>query len=559
MRKFMVKCLALILVVITSFSTIACNNTPVNTGETDGKTIEVKAVIAGYDVDWLNAIIAEFNKVYADEGYEVKLTLADTQINATNEIKRPKYCTTDIFFEYNNIDTILPVSYSILKEKGTSLLEDLTDVWNSPAIGIDKKPQGKPLIERVKSDFLIDAAKFHGIMEGFDGLYGLYWQGGTAGVYVNPNVLGDYTLDDLLTTDDWLNVLSALAPDPTNKDNLIDENGFFPVAWSQKKTAGYFNELFQVLVAQYEGKTSHSKFINLEPDTGTIEDNGFTVYEKRGIYEAFKVIEKVLNRDWCSPRTSAQDHVQAEALVAMGKAACMVTGDYMYKELEKDYANEMKNVISIKVPVISALGVKLNLCGTGSHDEEQSCANCNAKLREIVKAVDEGTATDSEIALAQGVTEEKVKIIRESRGYFCGYGGGVQSFIPAYSDAKKGAKLFLRFMYSDEMMKLYREKTYVDLPFEYTNEPAQESEAFKQAMYEKISAPNAVVIQGTSYSRLRAQIPMYPKQNTVVATFQGLSYSHQYGKPLYTALGIYEDNIEYVKSKWSTYLQAAGY
>lgn len=510
-------------------------------------------------MQWLTAIVNEFNKVYKDE-YEAVITLTDTSIEAANEIKRPKACTTDIFFEYNIFDSVLPLSYSILKKKDVALIEDLTDVWNSPAIGTDKKPQGANLIDRVDSQSIVEAVKYHGNMPGFNGLYGIPWQGGGEGVYVNPTVLkekGDFTLDDLLTTDDWLAVLSALAPDPSNKDNLTDVNGFFPMAWSQNFTAGYFDNLFHILMAQYEGATSHGNFLALQPDSGTVKDNGYTVYEKRGIYESLSVIEKLLNRDWASPMTTANNHVQAEALVATGKAACMVTGDYMYKELEKDYADYMKNVISIKVPVISALGVKLNLCGT-AHNEGDSCADCNAKLREIVKAVDGEVDTDEQIALAQGVAVEKVKTIREARGYYVANNGSVQAFIPSYSDAKVGAKLFLRFMFSDEMMKLYREYTYVDLPFKYTNKPETDNRDFMQAMYEIKSRSNSRSIQGFIYSNLRAQIPTYPKQNTVVATFQGLSYSHQYGTPLYTAQGIYNDNIEYVKVKWTTYLQAAG-
>lgn len=560
MKKIVKKFIALFLAIICCVGIVACKDDEIATGDSDGKVIEIKGVIAGYDVQWLTAIVNEFNKVYKDE-YEAVITLTDTSIDAANEIKRPKYCTTDIFFEYNIFDSVLPLSYSILKKKDVSLIEDLTDVWNSPAIGMDKKPQGANLIDRVDSQAIIESVRYHGNMQGFNGLYGIPWQGGSEGVYVNPTVLkerGNFTLDDLLTTDDWLNVLSTLAPDPTNQNNLTDVNGFFPMAWSQNYTAGYFDNLFHILMAQYEGATSHSNFVALQPDTGTVKDNGYSVYEKRGIYESLSVIEKLLNRDWASPSTTAQNHVQAEALVATGKSACMITGDYMYKELEKDYADYMQNVISIKIPVISALGVKLNLCGA-MHNVGDRCADCNAKLRAIVKAVDGEADTDEQIASAQGISADKVKTIREARGYYVANHGSVQAFIPSYSDAKVGAKLFLRFMFSDEMMKLYREYTYVDLPFKYTNEPKADEREFMQAMYEIKSRPNSRSIQCFIYSNLRAQIPTYPKQNTVVATFQGLSYSHQYGTPLYTAKGIYDDNIEYVKTKWTTYLQAAGY
>ena len=75
--------------------------------------------------------------------------------------------------------------------------------------------------------------------------------------------------------------------------------------------------------------------------------------------------------------------------MAQGKSMFIVAGDYLYKELEKDYKTEMENIIAVKTPVISALGVKLDLCGAGAHEKDAPCAACNEKLRAVVKAVDE--------------------------------------------------------------------------------------------------------------------------------------------------------------------------
>lgn len=559
MRKKVFKKAAVLFSAVLLFGLAGCNK-PVDTdGESDGKRIEVKAVVAGYGVDWLTAAAAKFNEVYRDEGYEVVITLTDAEINATNEIKTPNRCTTDIFFEYNNVNALINQSRAILKKDGVALLEDLSDVWNSPAVGADKKEHGEKIIDRIDNENLENAVKYTGKFKGFDGMYGMPWQGGSQGIYVNPTTLTSrgYSLDDLLTTDDFLAVVKATAPsDPLDKD------AFFPVSWSGAKAPGYWDYLMQVLFAQYEGAQSYSNFWNFIPDEGTLETNGYTVYEKKGIYESLKVVAELLNRDYATPGTTSMDHVTAEARVAQGKSMFIVAGDYLYKELEKDYKTEMENIIAVKTPVISALGVKLDLCGAGAHEKDAPCAACNEKLRAVVKAVDEEKKTDEEIAAAQSVTAAKVKEIRAARGYYLRSGGSTIAFMPAYSDAKVGAKLFLRFLYSDDGMKIYRSRTYVDLPAKYVAEPEKDSVAYVQAMYEKMFSPNSFGIDNTSYTcKLREKVPMYTddSERSIVTIYQGLSYSHSNGRPVYTPSSIYRDCIESVKTRWTEFLSMAGY
>ena len=189
MRKKVFKKAAVLFSVVLLFGLSGCNK-PVDTdGESDGKRIEVKAVVAGYGVDWLTAAAAKFNEVYRDEGYEVVITLTDAEINATNEIKTPNRCTTDIFFEYNNVNALINQSRAILKKDGVALLEDLSDVWNSPAVGADKKERGEKIIDRIDNENLENAVKYTGKFKGFDGMYGMPWQGGSQGIYVNPTTL----------------------------------------------------------------------------------------------------------------------------------------------------------------------------------------------------------------------------------------------------------------------------------------------------------------------------------------------------------------------------------
>ena len=139
--------------------------------------------------------------------------------------------------------------------------------------------------------------------------------------------------------------------------------------------------------------------------------------------------------------------------------------------------------------------------------------------------------------------------------------GLVVASVPAYSDAKKGAKLFLRFMYSDEGMRIFRSKTYVDLPASYTVEPEQSQYEFVQKMFERDKANDVFVRDSYLHSPIRRSgVTEFPKQQSTVALFTQLSYTHSHGSPNagFTSQEIYEGNISWVKSSWGDYIRQAG-
>ena len=563
-KKFMVPVAALSLATVLMCGLAGCNNTPIIGGgdeevESNSPRIEVQCVVAGFGTDWLDAVAAEFNEMYKGE-YEVVITRTDTNLNTINDICSPGKCTTDIFFEYNNINTLVNKSKSILKTGDRALLEDLTGVFNSPAIGKDKQPQGDNIIDRFSDSYVNQYTKYTGSLTGYDGYYGLPWLGGSQGLYISKPALVDngYTLDDLLTTDSFLNVLSELAPaDP------LDTEAFFPVSWSETYAAGYWDYQMQIFFAQYEGGKSYRDFWDFVPDSGTVKDNGYSVYEKQGLYESLKVITEILNRDYAAPGTTSMDHVAAEARLAEGTSLVTVSGDWIYKELEKNYKDSRENIIAIKSPVISALGVKLNLCGKGTHAADEACPACDAILKDIVKDVDGETLTDAQIAEKHAtVNEEAVKKVREARGIFLGFGQNTLAAIPSFSDAKVGAKLFLRYIYSDDGMKTFREHTYIDLPVSYVGEAPVAEKEFMQAMYERTHSSNSQMILNQSYtSKLRtvAGVAMFVQPSTLPATYSGLSYSHSSGaKPTYTPRSLVDQNVNYIKRSWSSYLAQAG-
>ncbi len=555
MKKTFTKIVALSLGAVASLSMAACTKPYEVDPSKKSNTCKIKAVKAGYEVDWLTAIAEKFNTTYADEGYKVEITLTDTTIDMMNEIKIPKTNDTDLYFEYNSVNKLVDASRSILGSKGGALLEDLTDLYNSKAVGLDKQEQGEKIIDRYDSSVL-NSCKYTGVLPGYDGIYSMYYQGGSGGVYVNKKVLTDkgYTFDDLLTTASMLKVVAETAP-----ANPLDTTAFFPVAWGGT-VPGYWNQIAQVLFAQYEGRDAYHDFWNFIPKQGTQIENGYEVYQDRGMYESLRVVEALSNRDYTVPGTSSFTHTAAQARVFNGTSLLMVNGDWIYKEMEKDYGDKLGDVIAIKTPVISALGVKLNLCGA-THAEGDTCASCEEKLKAIVKNVDLGKDKTA-IASENGVSAEVAQTIIDARNYYL---REIQEAfalsIPSYADAKDVAKLFIRFMFSDEMNDVYREHTYVSLFPNRTNEPDKSKMTETEiSLYEKMHNENSQPIYQFRETplRVRTDLNSFFVQGGDKYQYAALSYSHSKNPNEDKTRKMLDEGYEMLTTGWTEYVRQAG-
>lgn len=548
-------CMALAMV--SSF--VACGGNETLTGGTTNNTCEMKVALSGYGVEWASEMVEKFNEMYKEEGYKVVITMAEANVGVANEIAAPKRNTTDLYFEYGHrINTAMNQSRSVLGANSGGILEDLSDVLDSKAIGLDKQEEGKTIRERMDPEML-KFGKYSGRLQGFDGVYGLSWAYGMVnGILVNSKVLDEkgYTKDDLLTTDSLIKVVKELQP-----ADLLDQEAFFPVAWAGGNAPGYWDYMTQILFAQYSGKTAYENFWNFIPETGTTVDNGYDVYKDKGILEALKVVEELENKDYAVSGTSSMDNIGAQARVFTGKSLFCIGGDYGYKEMSKDYSQYLDDVVLMNFPVISALGVKLGLCGA-THEEGDSCSSCDEKLQAIVKAVDAENKTTAEIASETGVAETKIAQIKAARGYYMGNMTTSAAFIPSYSDSKHVAKLFLRFIYSDDGNDIYAKNTYSSFPIERVTPLDTSTLNEREKSVYKLTASsyaNPVYAYTTSPLRSIVGVGFLPAQGTVVSAYTNLSYSHSTNSnPTLTAQLVYDSNIKDVKLNWADWIQTAG-
>ena len=552
MKKTLRKSLAMLLAASSIFSMAACNN-----GETDSNVCEIKGLISGYGVDWLYAAEEAFNAAFKDKGYEVDVVLTDNDINAAQEILSPKRNTTDLYIESNQINNLIERSRSVLGSKGGALLEDLTDVFNSKAINLQGEEEGDAIISRLNEEF-VRMCKYSGTLNGYDGYYGIGVYKQASGMYVNKTVLtqNGYTLDDLVTTDSLVKVVYELAP-----ANPLDENEFFPISWSGLKAPGYWDYMTEVLFAQYSGKQNFDNFWDFIPQTGTLEDNGWQVYTDRGILEGFKVVEKLMNTDLSVPGTASMEHIAAQARVFTGKSLLVISGDWIYKEMEKDFNAYLNNVVPVKIPMVSALGVKLGLCGQ-THSEGDVCADCDSILKSIVLDVDALTLSDAEIAQKHStVSEATVATIRERRGYYLTH-YGPSIYMPSYSNAKESAKMFLRFLFSSDGERIIQANTHEWSTADSIVEPDLESlSEIDRLIYTKKKADHVTEIRQDTSAVMRSQNTGYglcPEYGSP-GIYQNLAYSHSKNQnPSVTAKIAFEASIRKAQNSWLDWLANAG-
>ena len=571
---------------IISLGAVGCNNA--NESKTGANHCEIKAIKVGYGNDWLYETIKTFNELYKGQGYSVELTLEDSDIGAVNEIKRKNKNTTDLYLDYNRVNNLVESSYSILRDDKACLLEDLSDVVETVALNDNKKAEGTKTIKEkylAKNIGVLEQGGYTGISankEKYSGLYALPYATSTSGIYVNKVALEKlgYTTDDLLTTDALLDMCDDIVKDyNVNDKDYISK--FFPIAYGARDASGYPSLMLDYWHAQYSGEQKYRNFWEFIPDTGTTIENGYDVYADEGLLESLRVVSDMVNTDIVQPgyastsATAAQDRVFVGTSNANYKngSLLMITGDWAYYEASKNNADRLDDVIAIKAPIISALGMKLGLCGTthtcivdGYTGRSSHCDDCEQKLRQIVKLSDQYNyeqKSNADIATTVGVPESSVKTIREARGYIIDSNDGAcVAFIPSYADGKDVAKLFLRHLFSNDQQKIFMEKSYVDSIFEmdYENIDVSSMNNRERYMYEKLNSYNTTQVLPRKTNNLRRVIgTLYPATSTTVGVISGLAYSHKYSKPQYTPEEVFKNNMEYVEICWNDYLSAGGY
>lgn len=375
--------------------------------------IQISYWRSGLDIGWLDAVIAAFEEKHPE--YNV-------YYNETADLAASKAA-----YGLEDVDTV--DLYMTTSDYDTTYLESLNDVLDTTVEG-----ESKSIREKFNENYL----KLEQFSDG--NYYNLTFGGGVIGFVYNTKIFEEAGVEQLPRTTDELALLCS---------NLADRN-IVPLCHFQN--GGYWWQINELWYAQYEGADAYYDFYK----NPTKE----RMMEKDGRYEVLKVNEKLLTPEYVMPGSNAENHVSVQTKFLNGRAAMMINGSWLSSEML--HTDKINDFVMMKTPVISSIVNKLT---TVKNDQQ---------LRKLIDAIDtviDGVKTedeykDGENYLVDGITVSAADWarVKEARGIMAANHADLSCFIPKYSNAKDGAKEFLKFFYSDEGYKVYQETLNLKMP-----------------------------------------------------------------------------------------------
>lgn len=421
--------LALVLLLTVALGCLAS----CGTNKIDENTLSIEVVNLGFGVDWLYALADAYHAKNPNVKFNIQPFVGQAGNDTINGHSEALAGDTDIFF-------FRPSKYHFNAYQGAvntkngrldCIYADLTDIWTTPYED-GSTMEGK--IDKIVANYLKVNDKY----------YGVNWVDDFMGFVRNKDVwksLGLTDADIPVTTDEMI----ALS------EKIIAKNaGVAPMVFS--KNEEYYTSVWSVWMEQYEGKESMQNYINgLDP----LGDVSYNLYAYPGQEVALNFIAKLLEKKqdgkvmkykYQHESSDSLSFTEMQSYFLEGQAAFCINGSWLEIEMNKNKENGTSyNIDFIKTPVISDI---INVLPDKS-------VKTDAELAEVIRyvdAVDAGQAAEKP-AFA---TDADVARIREARhAAYCRSGSDHTAVVAGWSTKIDMAKDFLKFMYSDEGMKVY--------------------------------------------------------------------------------------------------------
>lgn len=440
----MKKLLSMILVAIMVTSCfVGCGSKGGGKGG-DAKTIEIKYLKLGLGDEWLNAVIKGFEEKHPE--YEVILTSSTSQEAVRTAFGMEDTDTTDLYLDAKVYDT--------------KYLEPLDDVLNTTIEG-----ESKTIKEKFDTSYL-------DLEKAADGkYYNLTYGGGMVGFVYNEKMFKEAGITTLPRTTDEL----ALACETLIGNGNTPFAHFKPVGYWE----AYLPDLFSV---QYDG-------LNYVMNNfyGCTDENGnspsLDVFTKKdGRYYGIEAFTKFITPETVLRGSNTYDHVNMQTKWLQGEAAMMFTGSWVENEMSNT-AN-VENFSMMKSPVLSAITDKLSSIKT------------EGQLRKVITAIDSVSDGQKEVSeykqgdnyVIDGLTVSVAdwEYVKAARNTMCANYSLQSAYIPNYSNAKEGAKEFLKYLYSDEGYKIYTDTLNLIMPLSLSEGEVDTSKwsTFEKSQYD---------------------------------------------------------------------------
>ena len=427
-NKIMSNVLALGMLGGVAFGVVGCGGK----GGTEG-VLSIAAFEGGNGNLYATELANAFKKYHPDIDVSV---LCDPTV--------PESAATALESKSSNVDVYMVngVNIGTLCENSQGALMNLNDVFSSkPKTSAD---EGEKTIEQLIDAHLLPSMKYGGDFEEYAGNYyaiptGSNPVGLVLNVSVLNDVLGEGNWSEPRTTNELIALCDAIQLADEKVQVGTEQYQVYPMIYAGNAVE-YWRYLWYCWQAQYDGAETFHEAQACKIDGAYNKD----AYFSNGKAKAMNVLETLIARtnDYCHPDSMSNKHTVSQKYFMQGRAAMMVTGDWIENETGTEYTPDLK---MIKAPILSDLADKLALTGTATEKD-------NA-LAEIVSKIDAGETSDSRLDV------DKFTVLASARQVVFTLANSQIAVIPSTSVNADLAKDFLRFMYSKEGFEIFLTST----------------------------------------------------------------------------------------------------
>ncbi len=510
MKKILI---ALFTLLIAAFPLVGCGAPELPDTETD---IIIEIFDGGYGTNVFRKIADAFEE--ENEEYTVHIVANSQLLGQQTEAKLqagPSVNPTDLFFSAElNYMNIVDRGDRYIKGYDCAL-EDLSDL-------LDEETDGVKIRNKMNASF-VDHFDFNGKY------YAFPWSSDPNGIAYRA----DYFEENGWTVPRTTQELAELLP-------KMRDAGYTPFVWPGR--IGYWDYAVLPWWAQYVGDAGMEDFWNCIDEYGDMSAEAFRQY---GRYEAFYALEMMIG-DENNSHESSLSYIHTDAQMALyndkEKIVMMPTGGWLEIEMQKSsYEPGEVNVGLMRPPVLSSI---LEYNGKPRF----TTITTEAKLREVVSAIDEGTGCPAD------VDPEEFAEMTKIRSYVYNTGFEQVAIIPAYANAKEGAKEFLKFMSTNRAAQIYYDVT--DSYLMYDNSKIVQKES--QTTFQKDKAD---IIKNVSYVSIAdSKNPIFYKTDLEFDSITAqIAIGAATGSPdKMSAEKLWEEEYNTVDRRWKTLLEMAG-
>lgn len=390
-------------------------------GGTSQTDVEIAYWNSGLGTDWLDAMIEGFREVHPEYNVYYTATADSSAVGSALGLK-----------DVDSVDL-----YMGLTSTKTQYLEPLDDVLDTVADG-----ESKSIREKFNPAYLA-------LVQEEDGkTYNLTYGGGMISFVYNKKMFEEAGITQIPRTTDELTVVC----DTLRKKNIVPLCHFIG--------GGYYDFLDEAFYMQYEGKDYYMNHFYACTDENGVSPSKEVFTKQDGRYAILKAYEKFITPDNVLQGSNSGQHVNMQTMFVNGECAMMASGSWMVNEMKGN--GNLEDFDMMRLPVISSITDKLETIKKES------------ELRKLIDAIDsvtDGEKKASDYQSGDGYNVDGLTVSAKDWEYVCqarntiamNY-SGESAFIPNYSNAKEGAKEFLKYMYSDAGYKRYAETSHLVYP-----------------------------------------------------------------------------------------------